>query len=86
MPSGARPATSAPAAAPAIALATHRAEAGWALVADWCESRGEAALPALPGTLERFSAEVPASAGVLARRLRAIDAVHRAMGLPPAEP
>ena len=54
----------------------------WGLFADWCAARGQASLPASPSTVAAFLAELPAGPVTLARRVRAIDAVHAGAGLP----
>lgn len=55
----------------------------WELFADWCAATGRRALPAEPATVVAFVAEVPVGAATTARRVRAIDAAHRAAGLHP---
>ena len=54
----------------------------WALFADWCAAAGHRALPAEPATVATFLTAVPAGPATLARRLRAIDDVHRSAGVP----
>lgn len=54
----------------------------WSLFADWCVAAGRCALPADPATVATFLTEVPAGPATLARRLRAIDEVHRSAGVP----
>ena len=54
----------------------------WSLFADWCVAAGRCALPAELVTVGAFLTEVPAGHITLARRLRAIDDVHRSAGVP----
>jgi hypothetical protein len=60
---------------------TTSTERDWTLFSDWCDSLEVSPLPASPELLRRFLNEVPASAFVARRRLRAIDAAHVALGL-----
>jgi hypothetical protein len=55
-------------------------EREWALFVDWCSSLEVRLVPASPDLLRRFLIEVPVSPAVARRRLRAIDAAHRALG------
>jgi hypothetical protein len=57
-----------------------RAASDWALFVDWCTANGEQALPASAATVRAFLADVPGCPATLARRTRAIDAAHRALG------
>jgi len=58
------------------------ASAEWALFADWCAVTGRDSLPATAETVLMFFGDCPAAAGTFARRLSAIDAAHRAAGVP----
>jgi len=65
---------------PAAGVAAGGAE--WVLFVDWCAVTGHAALPATAETVLMFFGDCPAAAGTFARRLTAIDAAHRAAGVP----
>jgi hypothetical protein len=55
----------------------------WLLFKDWCQAVGESALPASPQALIAFLADAPAPRAVALRRVRAVDAMHRAAGFEP---
>lgn len=57
-------------------------ERHWELFADWCSANDRCPLPASARTIADFLAELPAGPATLARRVRAVDAAHRAAGLP----
>jgi len=56
--------------------------AEWVLFTDWCAVTGHDSLPATAETVLMFFGDCPAAAGTFARRLTAIDAAHRAAGVP----
>ncbi len=68
------------AGAPAADVAAGGAE--WVLFTDWCAVTGRDPLPATAETVLMFFGDCPAAAGTFARRLSAIDAAHRAAGVP----
>lgn len=55
----------------------------WRLFADWCTATDRCPLPADPDAIVAFLAEMPAGPATVARRVRAIDAVHDDAGLSP---
>ena len=61
-------------------LAMSRAASDWALFTDWCAANGEQALPASVATVLAFLEDIPGGPATRARRARAVDAVHRAVG------
>jgi len=55
----------------------------WREFCDWCEARGERALPATPETVAAYIADYAdrLKAGSLQRRLNAIAEAHKTVGL-----
>lgn len=64
-----------------VPAAPGRRDRHWALFADWCAANARCGLPASPVTIAAFLTELPAGPVTVARRVRAIDAAHRAAGL-----
>jgi len=65
---------------PAAGVAAGGAE--WVLFTDWCAVTSHAPLPATSETVLMFFGDCPAAPATFARRLTAIDAAHRAAGVP----
>ncbi|MFE3280048.1 hypothetical protein [Nocardia sp. NPDC059239] len=66
-------------APPGLAVRYHR---GWRTYAIWCAGAGRRALPTAPLTLLEFLAEHPGTVATQAGRITAVNAAHRAAGLP----
>ncbi|MFE2960979.1 hypothetical protein [Nocardia tengchongensis] len=64
---------------PGLAVRYHR---GWRAFAIWCAATERRALPGAPLTLLEFLAEHPGAVATQAGRITAVNAAHRAAGLP----